>query len=77
MQTLELNKMGLSPISENEMIIIEGGGIAKWVWEVVKTWGAEKLLDATYEYLKKNAPSNPYSGVPNSVRGCLPSGVRM
>jgi hypothetical protein len=77
MQTLDLNKMGLAPMEQNELLNIEGGGVAKWCWEVLKTWGAEKVLDATYEYLKKNAPANPYSGVPNSVKGCLPAGVRM
>jgi hypothetical protein len=75
MKTLELNKMGLAPMEQSEMLNIEGGGIKEWCWNVLKTWGAEKVLDSTYEFLKKNCASNPYSGVPDCAKGFIP--VRM
>lgn len=78
MQTFDLNKMGLAPMEQNELLNIEGGrGVAKWFWGVLRDWGVEKALDATYEYFKKNAHANPYSGVPNSAKVYLPAGVRM
>lgn len=47
-QTMDLNKMGLAPLTEFEMQEVEGGGF----WENLALWAVEQAIDH-WDDLKK------------------------
>jgi hypothetical protein len=52
MKLMELNKMGLSPVTDFEMREINGGGIMKWLRRITVLGVAKEIIDH-WEEVKK------------------------